>query len=118
VRRGMHLAEGRTAGARIAVLGRNDHLTKVSITLTEGKNREVRRVFARFGFKVKSLHRVAIGPLKDKGLAVGNWRQLGPEEVKAILAAGQVPSSRRPRRPVAKPHRKPESGSKQGPWGQ
>lgn len=144
VRRGMHLAEGKTAGARIVVLGRNDHLTKVAITLTEGKNREVRRVFARYGYKVKALHRVSIGPLKDKGLAVGNWRQLGPEEVQAILAAGQEPSGKPPRRPrsYAKEERRPagkessrpakreeraptqsggrrsQTGNKRSPWGQ
>lgn len=98
IRRGLHLAEGKTAGARIIVMSRNDHATKLSITLTEGKNREVRRVFARFGYKVRELHRVSIGPLKDRGLSVGNWRQLGPEEVKAILAAGQESSGPRPKR--------------------
>lgn len=107
IRKGLHLAEGKTAGARIAVMMRNDHITKVSITLTEGKNREVRRVFARFGYKVKELHRVTIGPLKDRGLAVGNWRQLGPEEVAAILEAGNKVPTKRPQRPKRKasPHR-------------
>ena len=102
IRKGLHLAEGKTAGARIAVMMRNDHITKVSITLTEGKNRDVRRVFARFGYKVKELHRVTIGPLKDRGLAVGNWRQLGPEEVAAILEAGNKVPTKRPQRPKRK----------------
>lgn len=102
IRKGLHLAEGKTAGARIAVLGRNDHMTKVTITLTEGKNREVRRVFARFGYKVKELHRVAIGPLKDRGLGMGHWRQLGPEEVAAILSAGHKVPTKRPQRPRKK----------------
>jgi 23S rRNA pseudouridine2605 synthase len=129
IRRGLHLSEGKTGGARIVVQGRNDHVTKVAITLTEGKNREVRRVFARFGYKVKELHRVSIGPLKDKGLGIGHWRQLGSEEVEAILAAGTERRTRRPQRPAPKrrdsrsEERKPRSeGRRQtkkgsSPWG-
>jgi len=119
IRKGLHLSEGRTAGARIAVMSRNDHVTRIQITLTEGKNREVRRVFARFGYKVKELHRVAIGPLKDRGLSIGHWRQLGAEEVAEILAAGhEVPTKRpqRPKRPRRAPHREDGGGSSK--WGQ
>lgn len=117
IRKGLHLAEGRTAGARIAVLSRNDHATRVSITLTEGKNREVRRVFARFGYKVKELHRVAIGPLKDRGLGVGHWRQLGPEEVRAILDAGHEVPTKKPQRPRKKSSRPGAERPSERAWG-
>ncbi len=63
--------------------------TELSITLREGRNREIRRMLARLGFKVRRLHRVAVGPLQLKGLAVGEWRRLTPVELgKLRKAAG------------------------------
>ena len=97
IRRGLHLAEGKTVGASIVVQARNDRHTVVSITLTEGKNREVRRVFARFGHKVRELHRTKIGPIGDRGVPVGQWRLLEPDEVEKLLASG-TDQPRPPRR--------------------
>ena len=54
------------------------------VTLHEGKNREVRRVFARFGWKVISLRRIRIGELTDRGLKVGHWRALKGAEVATL----------------------------------
>jgi len=63
--------------------------TDLSITLREGQNREVRRMLARLGFKVRRLHRTGIGPLALKGLAVGEFRKLTPVELgKLRRAAG------------------------------
>jgi len=45
----------------------------VSVTLREGQNREIRRLLAAIGFKVRRLERVSIGPLVLKGLASGEW---------------------------------------------
>ena len=61
------------------------------MTLREGKNREVRRVFARVGAKVAALRRTRIGPLADRGLKVGHWRALTRAEVEALLAAADEP---------------------------
>ncbi len=55
--------------------------TRLSMTLAEGQNREIRRLLARLGFPVKRLERVKIGPLKLKGLASGEWRHLTSREV-------------------------------------
>ncbi|MCC6679383.1 MAG: rRNA pseudouridine synthase [Phycisphaeraceae bacterium] len=63
--------------------------TELAITLREGRNREIRRMLARLGFKVRRLHRIAVGPLQLKGLAVGQWRRLTPLELgKLRKAAG------------------------------
>ncbi len=100
LRKGMHLAhKGKPGGAganvrlaaaaTVKILGietdrqRGDR-TKLSITLKEGQNREVRRILARLGHKVRSLHRVAIGKLKLKGLAIGEWRMLTSTEVSML----------------------------------
>jgi len=63
---------------------RRGDLSLVSITLYEGQNREIRRLFARVGIKVKSLERVALGPLELGRLPSGHFRALRAEEVLAL----------------------------------
>jgi len=58
--------------------------TMLAITLHEGQNREIRRVLARLGFKVKKLKRVAIGPIQMKTLRSGSWRVLTTPEVRKL----------------------------------
>jgi 23S rRNA pseudouridine2605 synthase len=56
----------------------------LSITLIEGKNREIRRVFSRFHLHIASLRRVRIGPVRLAGLAEGATRPLTPNEKAAL----------------------------------
>jgi pseudouridine synthase len=58
--------------------------TWLEVVLTEGKNREVRRMIEAVGFRVLKLVRTRIGPLTLEGLEVGKWRALAPTEVAAI----------------------------------
>ncbi len=58
--------------------------TWLEVVLTEGKNREVRRMVEAVGFKVLKLVRTHIGSLTLAGLEVGKWRELTPGEVAAI----------------------------------
>ena len=60
----------------------------LEIVLTEGKNREVRRMIEAVGFKVLKLVRTRIGPLTLNGLEVGKWRELKPAEVAALRRRG------------------------------
>lgn len=85
VREGVHLSEGRTGGARILVKRRTPKYSHLAVVLREGMNREIRRAFARVGFKVVALERTDIGPLTSRGLRVGRWRALSREEVEALL---------------------------------
>lgn len=87
IREGVHLAEGRTAGARVLVKRRTATSSTLEVSIQEGKNREVRRVFARVGYKVLSLTRTRIGPLGIRGLREGKWRALSRDEVEALLDA-------------------------------
>ncbi len=59
-------------------------LSLVSITLHEGQNREIRRLFARVGIKVKSLERIALGPLQLGRLPTGHFRTLRNVEILAL----------------------------------
>jgi len=56
----------------------------LEVVLTEGKNREVRRMMEAVGFKVLKLVCTCIGPLTLDGLQVGKWRELTPREVAAL----------------------------------
>jgi pseudouridine synthase len=61
--------------------------TLLSITLREGQNREIRRMLARVGLKVRELERVAIGPLRAPGLKPGQAKLLGKKAVERLRAA-------------------------------
>lgn len=58
--------------------------TWLEIVLTEGKNREVRRMIEAVGFKVLKLVRTRIGPLTLAGLEVGKWRTLAGQEISGL----------------------------------
>jgi 23S rRNA pseudouridine2457 synthase len=57
----------------------------LEMTLTEGKNRQVRRMTAAVGFPTLRLVRSGIGNLSLGELQPGQWRELTPEEVKLLL---------------------------------
>jgi 23S rRNA pseudouridine2605 synthase len=61
--------------------------TVLSIKLREGQNREIRRLLARIGLKVRDLERVAIGPLRIGALKPGQCKLLGRRDVDALRAA-------------------------------
>lgn len=86
LKKGVYLAEGvaRIDGARIRKTRKT--CTELEILLSEGKNREIRRILARAGHKVVLLRRIAIGPLRLAELPVGAVRELTPNEVKALYA--------------------------------
>ena len=93
VRAGVQLAEGKTGGARVTVRKRGRDYTHVVVTLHEGMNREIRRMFAKVGYKVVSLERSRIGNLTGRGLRSGWWRKLKPAEVRDLLE-GAPPKER------------------------
>lgn len=80
LREGIDLDDGRTAPARVASPG--DGL--VRITIHEGRNRQVRRMFDAVGHPVDRLVRIRIGPLAERSLAPGAWRSLSRAEVLAL----------------------------------
>lgn len=100
LRKGVYLAEGvaRIDGATIKKHRKG--CTEVEIVLSEGKNREIRRILARAGHKVVVLRRIAIGPLRLALLPVGASRQLTSKEVKALYAFAEA--SRRAKKPAGR----------------
>ncbi|MGH9455135.1 MAG: pseudouridine synthase, partial [Terriglobia bacterium] len=63
--------------------------TRLEVVLTEGKNREVRRMLEAVGFKVLKLVRTRIGSVTLEGLEVGKWRALRADEVARLKAAAE-----------------------------
>ena len=87
LRKGVYLADGvaRIDGAKIR--RQRKTCTEIEILLSEGKNREIRRILARVGHKVVVLRRLAIGPLRLAQLPVGQTRMLSNTEVEALYSA-------------------------------
>ena len=93
ISKGVWLAEGRTAPCELKVMRRVGIDTLLHMTMGEGRNREIRRVFARFDHKVKKLMRIDIGGIRDESLKPGHFRPLRHEEItilreRALRATG------------------------------
>jgi pseudouridine synthase len=109
LQRGIYLAareSGQTVGAErvgaadIDVVRRERERTIVDITLTEGRNRQIRRLLASVGCHVKKLTRIQLGPLSLKGLAVGEWRELTPTELSMLRKAVRKSTSAAKKKPA------------------
>jgi pseudouridine synthase len=84
LRHGVELADGPTRPARVRRVRDSEKYTHLEITLTEGRNRQVRRMIETLDATVLKLVRVKIGPIPIGGLAIGKWRSLTPAEVRAL----------------------------------
>lgn len=71
---------------------------KAHIVLIEGKNREIRHVLGHFNLRALILERVRIGPIKDKNLSSGGWRDLTQDEIDVLKSLAHAPVSPRGRR--------------------
>jgi len=72
--------EGRRTSPCEILFPRKTDFTFVSITIHEGRNRQVRNMFEHYGYFVRSLHRSAYGPLTVAGLKPGEWRYMKSKE--------------------------------------
>ncbi|HDP5853683.1 rRNA pseudouridine synthase [Staphylococcus aureus] len=84
--KGIELEDGMTQPAEVKVKkqDKDKNTTLVEITITEGRNRQVRRMFEHFGHQVTKLSRIEYGPLNVVGLNAGEGRVLTPHEVKVM----------------------------------
>ena len=73
------------AKARIMKIDEAKNISRVEITIHEGKNRLVRKMCEAIGKKVLALHRAKIGNLGVKDLKLGTWRYMTKKEVEEIL---------------------------------
>jgi 23S rRNA pseudouridine2605 synthase len=82
LRAGVELEDGRSAPARVRRLGP----AEIELTLTEGRNRQVRRMCEAVGHPVRSLERIGFGPLRLGRLASGQHRRLTDSELQRLRA--------------------------------
>jgi 23S rRNA pseudouridine2605 synthase len=98
LRRGTYLAEGPVRVVALVVKAQSTRQTTLEIVLNEGRNRELRRMFARIGNKVLALQRIAIGILRLGDLPLGAHRALTRDEVRRLMQQGKRRDTPGPRR--------------------
>ncbi|MCO4760767.1 MAG: rRNA pseudouridine synthase [Myxococcales bacterium] len=88
--RGVQLDDGPAHVESVQVVKRTDRNAWVRLTLTEGRNREVRRLMERVGHPVMRLRRIRFAGVAAEGLKPGQWRELIPEEVEQLRERGHL----------------------------
>lgn len=81
IEKGLKLKEYETAPCTIEMISENE----LNITLSEGKNKEIKNIFWSMGYGILELHRLSIGPLKLGNLKVGEYRSLTKDEIKMFM---------------------------------
>lgn len=94
--RGISLSDFRTAGAKVRIVAAGRAGSVVDVTIHEGRNRQVRRMFEALGHRVLALTRTRFGPLRLGSLASGQARQLTAKE-RAALERHRRPPDETPR---------------------
>ncbi|TNE89516.1 MAG: rRNA pseudouridine synthase [Deltaproteobacteria bacterium] len=100
IEQGVYLEDGRTTPAKARVVERTDSTNAwVEVTVTEGRNRLIRRMFAQLGHPVAKLRRESFGSITIRGMERGQVRQLTSDEVQRLreVAEGRNPRAAAPK---------------------
>lgn len=89
---GIMLEDGITAPARVEFIEEREGNALLEVTIREGRNRQIRRMFEAVGYKVIRLKRTRIGDLSLGNMKPGQYRRLSPSELNRLkkLAAGGI----------------------------
>lgn len=85
LRRGVKVDDYKTHPAEVELLDSVPGRSRVQITIHEGKNRQVRKMFESLGYTVAALQRIAIGNIELGNLSLGRWRHLTSYEVSYLM---------------------------------
>lgn len=113
LRRGVQLNDGPTRPAEVKRLRDGPKHTHLEITITEGRNRQVRRMLEAVDSKVSKLVRTAIGRIRIGELPIGKWRRLTGDEVRDLGGPSPAPRST-PSSNTSARRRKPTGSSPSG----
>ena len=86
IRSGVDIGGYVTKKCKAHIVETNKAYTKIHVTITEGKNREVRKMFEAIGKQVTLLKRIKVGEINLRGLDRGAYRKLSREEVTYLLS--------------------------------
>ena len=81
---GIEIEKGKMAYADITVLEMDNNVTTMKITLFQGLNRQIRKMFEHFGYEVKSLKRIQHATVSLEGLKRGEFKPIKPQAVKEL----------------------------------
>ena len=84
LRKGVDIGGFVTSPAKVRVVKQNPRSTVVEISIREGKNRQVRKMFAAVGNRVTALERISIGEIRLGHLKTGHYRKLTPREMEYL----------------------------------
>ncbi len=84
LQRGIQLEDGKTAPCKAMVIRQEPDGVEISISIREGRNRQVRRMMEAIGHKVLHLRRISVGNIQLGHLPKGKWRHLTPREIEGI----------------------------------
>ncbi|MFD1125891.1 pseudouridine synthase [Lentilactobacillus raoultii] len=90
LRTGVRIDGRKTAGAKASVIRTNQNSSIVSLTIHEGRNHQVKKMFLALGHPVEKLSRQSYGFLNLKGLQPGEYRKLKPHEVEELKKLSQT----------------------------
>ena len=87
LKNGVEIEDYITKPAQVKILKTDEekNISRLAITIHEGKNRQVRKMCEALGKKVQALHRTKIGNIEVKELKLGTWRYLRPDEVEYLI---------------------------------
>lgn len=83
-RNGMIIDGKKTAKASVKIAKNYDEDSILEIIITEGRNRQIKKMCEAINHPVKKLKRVSMGELELRGLEIGNWRYLNEEEIEYL----------------------------------
>ena len=90
LRQGVKLEDGPTNPADVTVVRKRSECSVLRISISEGRNRQIRRMCELMGYPVVRLVRTAIGPLKLGQLKPGKFRELTPQEIGKLKQAVKI----------------------------
>ena len=78
------LTDGKTKPAKVTLLRKTEKNSFFIISIREGRNRQVRRMFSKIGHPVSQLRRMAVGQIKLGNLKPGEWREINKKELQWV----------------------------------
>lgn len=85
LRKGVVVDGQKMPPAKVKLLSQDENVSKISVVINEGQNRQVRRMFEAIGREIKLLKRVRIGSVRLGGLSRGQWRDLTEDELNLLV---------------------------------